>query len=174
MSRLMLLFHSKVAIAIIGAVLCGGGAAWIVSTPFDFSSGHTPSAQFQTQAGAAGIAGETAAPGTPQATNTPGSRPSATPTPGSTRQPIPTATPGAGQTVDLHGRVGTVNSAAETFTIRLINGTTKTVVVTAQTTYQGAATSLNTLYSGWRVEVQGVTQADGSIMASVVNESNDD
>ncbi len=171
MSRLMLLFHSKVAIAIIGAVLCGGGAAWMVSTPFDFSSGHTPSAQFQTQAGAAGIAGETAAPGTPQATNTPGSRPSATPTPRSTRSPAPTATPGS-QGITLRGSVGSVNTNAGTFTL-ISNGVTKTVEVTNNTTYHNGLSSLADLHTGLYVAVRGAYQPDGTFAATSVSQADD-
>jgi hypothetical protein len=173
MNRLIALFQTKVALAIIGAVLCGGSAAWIVSTPFNFSPSQSGSPQFQTQAGAAGLAGETETPGAVPS-NTPGATaPRATPRPRSTRTPSPTATPGVGQSITMFGRVGTVNLTAKTFTvISISNGVTTTIVVTGQTVFQGAATSLSGLYPGWVVNVHGIYQADGTIAASDVNSDN--
>ncbi|GEM_PF-1426098 len=175
MSRLVLLFRSKVALAIMGAVLCGGGAAWMVATPFNFSSGHSSNAQFQTQAGAVDITGDTATPGataptTPSAA-APGSKPSATSTPKSTRSPTPTATPGS-QGITLRGSVGSVNTNAGTFTL-ISNGVTKTVVVTNNTTYHNGLSSLSDLHSGLYVAVRGTYQPDGTFAATSVSQADD-
>jgi hypothetical protein len=159
MSRFIVFFQSKVALAIIGTVLFGGGAALVAAAPFTITN-HAATKQAQNYTEISANGNETATPTTP----TPGKSPTATPTP---RPPTPTA--GSAQIITLHGTVGTINTGAGTFTIKLGGGSTKTVRVTSQTTFQGDATSLSGIHSGWHVDVQGVYQANGTFTAYSIN-----
>jgi hypothetical protein len=177
MSRLILFFQSKVALAIIGAVLLGGGAALAAAGPFGASPHPSTTQQPQSYANISSNGNGTATPGSstpeasPAATPTSGTSPTATPT---RRPPTPTPTPGIGQPTSLRGSVTNVNTSANLFKIRLSTGSIKTVTVTPQTTFTGACTSLGGLRSGWQVDVQGAYQADGSFAATAVNSWLDD
>lgn len=160
MSRLILFYQSKVALAIIGAVLCGGGAAWVAAVPFTGTPNRTASTQPQSYAGIAAIGTGTATP----AARTPGKSPTATPT--------PTPTAGNGQPNPLRGVVANVDTSTNSFTVRVFGGATKSVIVTSQTTFQGVASSLSGLSPGWTVQVRGVYRADGALVASDVNSDN--
>jgi hypothetical protein len=174
MSRLILFFQSKVALAVIGAVLCGGGAALVAAVPFSGFTNHAAPQQPQSFASIAAIGTGTATPAartpgsspTPGGSPTPGKSPTATPTP---RPPTPTPTPKAGQAGSVRGTVTNVNTNTSLFAVRVFTGATTTVVVNSQTTFQGACTSLSGLHAGWSVTVQGVYQADGSLLANAVH-----
>jgi hypothetical protein len=187
MSRLIPFFRSKLALALLGAVLCAGGAAFAAVGPFTMTANHAAPPQPQTYVGSSANGTGTPTPGTaapgttptPAATSgvtpgatpsaTPGRSPTATPTP---RPPTPTPTPQAGQAGSLHGTVTNVNTSTNQFTVRTFTGTTTTVAVNAQTTFQGACTSLSGLRTGWSVAAQGIYQADGSLLATAVNSDN--
>lgn len=185
MSRLILFFQNKIAIAILGAVVCGGGAAFVAAGAFTMITNHAAPQQPQTYADISSNGTGTPTPGTavpgttpttaaatPGATPsaTPGTSPTATPTP---RPPTPTPTPKAGQAGIIQGTVTTVNTSTSLFTVRVFPGATETVVVNSQTSFQGACTSLSGLQSGWQVSVHGTYQADGSFAASSVYSSLD-
>lgn len=163
MSRLILFFQSKVTLAIIGAVLCGGGAALVAAMPFTGTINHGAPQQPQGFASIAAVGTGTATVGS---SPTPGKSPTATPTP---RLPTPTPTPRAGQAGGVRGTVTNVNTSTSLFTVRVFTGATTNVIVNSQTTFQGACTSLSGLHTGWSVIVQGVYQADGSLLANAVN-----
>lgn len=157
MSGLILFFKSKVVLAILGAVLFGTSGALVATVPFGSAPSRSAPSAPQGQAGLAAVDNATAPPGS-----------SATPTRTPTRTPRPTNTPGAGG-VTLRGSVQSVNTSANTFTIKLFNGTITTVAVTANTVFQGLATSLSSLQVGWSVSVKGTYQAGGTFAASTVN-----
>jgi Domain of unknown function (DUF5666) len=171
MGRLMVLFQSKVALAIIGTLLLGSGAALIAAGPFSATANQTTTRQSPnyTIGSANGTATATPAPSAtnnpPGVTPTSGKTPTATPKP---RPPTATPTTGSGQVTTLNGTVTSVNTAANQFTVRS-GGVTKTVTVTSQTTFTGACTSLSGMNTGWQVRAQGTYQADGSFAASSVN-----
>jgi cytoskeletal protein RodZ len=178
MSRRILFFQSKVALAIIGAVLIGGGAALMASASFSATPNQSSTNQSQnyvnvpTSGGSAPSSATTpttsASGTTPSPTSTPGKSPTATPT---RRPPTPTPTPKNGQAGTINGTVTSVDTTANQFTVRMISGALKTVFVNSQTTFQGACTSLSGLHTGWDVVVQGVYQGS-ALLATDVNSDN--
>jgi hypothetical protein len=172
MSKLIPYFQSKIALAIIGTLVFGGGAALLASASFG------PTTQAQTNTNISANANTTATPGTtipgttPTTTSAPSATPTATPTP---RPPTPTSTPapGIGQPTTLTGTVTSVNNAGNLFKVRS-GGVTKTVTVTSQTTFTGACTSLSGMQTQWKVTVQGAYQDDGTFAATAVNSRVDD
>ncbi len=164
LGKLVFLFQRKVALTLIGAALCGSIGALVVVVPFTTAS-LSSSSQTRAQSGLVAIQAV-------ETTQTPGS-PSATPI--RSTSPSPTS-PGSetGQLIDLQGTVLQVNTTSGTFTIRLAGGSVKTIVVTSKTRFQGDAQSLSGLKPGWKVEVKGVFQVDGTFMASNVTAQHDD
>ncbi len=169
MEALTTLLRSKVGIAVLGAVLLGGlgaymgaASAWRPSQLPSGSVANTGAAAIGTTSPSAtstGSAGKQTR--NPSPTNTPGSSPT-----------TPPVTPvSSGQTVDLHGTIGTINTTANSFTLNN-SGSLITVVVNGQTAFQGSASSLQGLRSGWQAEVKGQTQSDGSFLAFLVNSDN--
>jgi len=63
----------------------------------------------------------------------------------------------------LLGKVTSVGSSS--FVIQIVNGSTKTVTVNAQTQYRGGAHSLADLKANARVGVMGSTQSNGTFLA---------
>lgn len=171
MSGLILFFKSKVVLAILGAVLFGTAGAMVATFPFGSAPSSPPASARQGQAGVAALDNVTATPArpTPSSTTMPTKTPIKTPTKIPT--PRPTNTPGTGS-VTLHGTVQSVNTSANTFTIKLFSGTITTVAVTANTIYQGAASSLSSLQAGWLVGVTGIYQTNGTFAATDVNADN--
>ncbi len=168
MSGLILFLKSKVVLAILGAVLFGTAGALVAVVPFGSAPpGSSPSA-LQGQAGLVALDDATATP----VRATPGSTSAPTKTPTKTPAPKPTNTPGTGS-VTLRGAVQSVNTSANTFTLKLGNGTITTVAVTANTVFQGHANSLSSLQAGWKVYVTGTTQTDGTFVATNVNAYDD-
>lgn len=161
MSGLILFFKSKVVLAVLGAVLFGTTGALVATVPFGSAPSRSAPSALQGQAGLAAVENATATPGR-----------SATSTRTPTRTPRPTNTPGAGG-VTLRGAVQSVNTSANTFTITLFNGTITTIAVTTKTVFQGLATSLSSLQAGWKVNVTGTTQTDGTFTATNVNAYDD-
>lgn len=172
MSGFILYLKSKVALAVLGAVLFGTAGAMVAVLPFHSSpSTNTSSSAPQGQAGAAVLDNTTATPGSASPSST--SVPTQTPTKAPTRTPAPkpTNTPGTGGTT-LRGTVQSVNTSANTFTILQSSGTVTTVTINANTVFQGHATSLGSLQAGWKVYVTGTYQ--GSTFAATNVNAYDD
>lgn len=72
----------------------------------------------------------------------------------------------AGQHAAIVGTVVTVGT--NSFTVKLPDGTTKTVTVSSSTEFEGAAHHLSDLKAGMHVAVQGTNQSDGTIAAAQV------
>ncbi|HEX6544359.1 MAG TPA: DUF5666 domain-containing protein [Ktedonobacterales bacterium] len=165
------LLRSKIGIAVLGIVILGGVGAYLgASSAWHPSAGPRNGgiANTGTGAGTATAAGpNSAATSSPtDGSGTQTGNPSPTNIPGG---PQPTNPPvGTGQTVDLHGTIGTINTDANTF---MLNGSTK-VIVNGQTSFQGSATSFQGLRSGWSAEVKGQWQGDGTFLAFLVNSDN--
>jgi serine/threonine-protein kinase len=109
---------------------------------------------------------------TPSACPTPSPTPTATPTPPrtSTVTPTPSTMPSpTGGVVDLRGSIRSVDVGTNSFVFQEWSGTTYTVYVDAHTQFAGQATQLSDLQPGWRAEVQGSFQSDGSLLATLVN-----
>lgn len=179
------LFRSRVAAAILGAVVIGGasgglgvlyaarnmplngGAASIAQ-----AAGSTTSATITaTGQGASGASPSAAATATVSQAPT---APTSTPTPRPTATPRPTPTPlTPGQTVTLRGSVGSVDTSSSSFTLNQRGGVTTTIAVSGTTQYSGSATGLSSLHSGWVATVTGVVQSDLSVAATSVNASPD-
>ena len=164
MSGLILFFKSKVVLAILGAVLFGTAGAMVATFPFGSVPSSSSASARQGQAGVAALDNTTATPAgtTPSSTTMPTKTPTRAPT------PKPTNTPGTGS-VTLRATVQSVNTSANTFTVKLFSGTITTVTVTANTVFQGGANSLSGLQVGWSVSVKGTYQTDGTFAASNVN-----
>ena len=162
MSRLILFFQSKIALAMIGTVLFGGGAALIAASSFSVIPNQSTTNQAQTSANISANRNGTSTPSTSGTSSTPTATPKPRP---------PTPTPGSGQATNLRGTVTSVNTAASLFTVRLYGGAAKTIIVQTQTTFQGACTALSGMHTGWQVVVKGKYQADGSFVASNVTSS---
>lgn len=165
MKTLATMLRSRVGIAVCGVILVGGLGGFLGA-----SSVPRPSVR----ANNGGIINTNTNTGT--ATDTTGS---ATQGPGGSASPtnattLPTNTTGGGgvigtgQTIDLHGSIATIDTAANTF-ILTVNGTAVTVVVSGQTSFQGASTTFQGLRTGWLAEVKGRAQSDGTFQAFVVN-----
>lgn len=161
MSGLILFLKSKVVLAILGAVLFGTAGALVAAVPFGSTPPGPSSNTPQGQAGLVALDDATATPvkATPSNTAAPTNTPTKIP------PPKPTNTPGTG----LRGTVQSVNTSANTFTIKLFSGTITTVTVTANTVFQGRTTSLGGLQVGWSVKVTGTYQPDGTFAATIVN-----
>jgi Domain of unknown function (DUF5666) len=66
---------------------------------------------------------------------------------------------------ELRGTIGSTNAGNSSFVLKLSNGTTKTVIVSAQTVFDGGFHSAADLKAGVFVEVKGNLQSDGSVAA---------
>ncbi|HKW23011.1 MAG TPA: DUF5666 domain-containing protein [Ktedonobacterales bacterium] len=171
MQALTALLRSKVGIAVLGILLIGGVGAYIGAASV-WHPGGLPGGYFANNdptAPATSVAGSvTSSPsaggntGTPSPTDIPTNAPTVAPT----TPPI-----GAGQTIDLHGSIGDIKTAANSF-ILSVNGAQRTVVVNGQTSFQGASSSLQGLQKGWLAEVKGRAQSDGTFLAFLVNSDN--
>lgn len=160
------MLRSKIVVVILGALLVGvvGAALGVLSAQQPRSAAGSIASSTATGTSASA----TATPvGTPTATDTPTLAPSPSPTP--TRVP-PTATPvpAIGQTLDLHGSVGSINQSQSTFVLR-VSGGSYTVKVDSGTQWPGYAKSISgtspLLASGMQAEVVGVYQGGGTILA---------
>jgi Domain of unknown function (DUF5666) len=166
LAKLSMLLHSKIGIAIVGAVLVAGGGA-VVATATGATS-HLPLASFVQN----------------------GSH--------SHEDDDPTKSPnGVGEHQEIHGVVASVNSAGFILTVQHEadddNGdatdehgtpttasvpkstpttSTLTVMVTADTKFEGVTKSFADLQVGMQAEVGGASQSDGSFLAAKVEASN--
>ena len=166
------MFRSKIVVVILGALIIGavGSAVGVLSVarPGAAAVGSTASS---TATGTSGSASATPT-GAATATDTPTLASSPNPTP---TRVLPTATPipQVGQTLDLHGSVGSINTANSTFMLR-VSGSSYTVTVNGSTQWPGTAKSISgtpspPLAQGMQAEVVGVYQGGGNIQASKVD-----
>ncbi len=170
MSRLGTLFRSRIAVALLGMALVGGGGAYWAVT-----SGATSTLQgssSQTNQGSTSTASTEEPNGTattdPGATattinNTPIPRPTATPC--LTPTPVP-----VGQSVHWQGRVVSVGGTS--FVLRVGCGRS-TIAVDSATQWTGSVKSLAAMRAGADAEILASRQSDGSYLASSVNAQND-
>jgi hypothetical protein len=145
---------SRVALAIVGTLIVTSiGAALAVMPPF--------------QLGFVGAAPLDAAQATPTltASDTAQDQPTETPT-----SPVATPRPTAagGQSVNLRGRIASVNAAQNSFALS-VSGAAKTIMVDANTTYAGTAHKLADLQPGWLAGVTCVQQSASTYLASHIN-----
>jgi len=180
-------FHflrSKVALALIGTCLIGGASAALAARiTLSQQAALAESSLSQTSSNSSSSSStstltSTATPSksdSPTATAASGGNggqnsPTATPVifPTATARPQPTATPAVGQTCTITGSIRVINSGANTFTLRN-SGVSHTIDVNSSTAFSGSASSFAALQVGWTATVTGVTQADGSCLASQVN-----
>jgi Domain of unknown function (DUF5666) len=153
---------SRVALAIIGAIVVGGISAAVAARP----AVHSDAALADTGRSQTSRSSLTLA--TPRATAShkqsaaPHARPTATPRPG---PPAPTATP----LPSLQGTVTSTSPFTSSFVLGLDGAPPMTVDVNSNTVFRGAASSLSTLASGMQADVRGVHQSDGTFLASWVD-----
>ncbi len=178
MRSLSALLRSKIGIALVGAVVLGGmGAVMGATSAWQLAAGLTGGGYFAnndpsvTATSAAGSAisspGATNGAGTPSGSGNP--TPSATSSAASAPTSAPTTPPGGtGQTVDLHGSIGKIDTSANKFILN-VSGSSRTIVVNGQTSFQGSASSLQGLRTGWQAEVKGQAQSDSTFLAFLVN-----
>jgi hypothetical protein len=167
-------FRSKIAWAILGVIIIGGGSAAYAAAstrgPQAAQSQNTTQAQTSSP-----TAQPSSATQTPQATAT--SAPSDDQPPPTDTAPAPTDTPSGPtpttgpRTVQLSGSVQSVGSSS--FVIRS-SGVDITINVTSQTRYTGAASSLSGITAGMSAQVQADQHSDGSFWAIAVDTSNGD
>lgn len=74
----------------------------------------------------------------------------------------------ASQHAAIAGTVASVDTGSSSFTVKLADGTTKTVTVSSSTEFEGSAHHLADLKAGMRVAVQGTSQSNGTIAAAQV------
>lgn len=145
------MFRSRVVLAIIGVIVIGGTSAAVA-----LLSGTNTSS----------LATTTTPPA--MATGGPATR---TPilTSGTTASGAPTAaTSGAapsGQIIDLHGTITSVDTGNNQLTLKDTSGTTWTVQVAANTTYEGASQTFGGLRTGMVAEVSGVVKGGTTFLA---------
>ncbi len=148
----MIFLRSKIMLALIGLFVIGGGSAAIA-----IATAPKPATS------ALALAGKTGSAASATATATSQPKPTATSRPAPTSPPAPPTT----QTVDLRGTIANVSPSAGTFSMYSDNFSA-TVIVNSSTSFSGSASSLSGLQSGWKVEVQGTTQANGNVVATSV------
>jgi hypothetical protein len=149
LAKLAGLFHSKLALALVGAMLIGGGGA-VVAT--GVTSHLTTAFAFHAQNGPHAEATHTASD------DKQGDQES------------------GDQDHDLNGSVTSINSAGSSFVLTTTKedktSSAATVKVNAATKFAGAAKSFGELKVGMRVEADGATQSDGSLLATTVEATN--
>lgn len=158
MSRMAQLVRSRVALALVGAVLIGGMSAVLAVTPNTYSRiGGLFFTETTPTSSSADLSG--------QETSTPED---ATPTtvarPTPTRTPAPLGSPAN----PLRGAVGAVTTASNSFTISSGGGRHFTIDVDQNTTFGGLAHSLAELQTDLSTPTPGGTPTPGELRASVI------
>lgn len=134
-------FSNRIVIAVVGALLVGGFGAF-------FAVKGLPVHTVATQAG-----------------TTPGNGTAGTSTPAA-----PTATPPAATgTITIVGTVVSIEPLNGQFAVLEETGATQNVIVTSQTQFTGAATSISDLQTGTQVSVTGTQRSDGTLRATTVD-----
>jgi hypothetical protein len=75
---------------------------------------------------------------------------------------------------ELRGTVASVNTGSSSFVLKQPSGATKTVVVSAQTVFDGGLQRLSDLKAGQLLEVKGNLQSDGTLAATRVHGEDND
>ena len=172
MSRLGRLFRNRIAIALLGVALVGGGGAYWAVT-----SAASPTRQANNSLTSADST-STASAEDPTATATdPGATATATtvhntPTPRATATPCLTPTPvPIGQSVHWRNRLVSVNTGTSTFVLSIGCGAHPTITVNSSSTWPGTAKTVSNLtaYIGRTADVLATKQGDGTYLASSVN-----
>jgi hypothetical protein len=153
LAKLAVLLHSKIALAIVGVVFVAGTGAVVATTTG--ATSHLPNAFFAQNESQHGEGTHTS--GDDDATRTPTS---------------------VGAQEEQLGVVATVNSAGSSFVLTVTKEDTKTtrpltVIVNADTEFEGVTKSFADLKAGMEVEVAGASQADGSFLAVKIEAGND-
>jgi uncharacterized protein DUF5666 len=80
---------------------------------------------------------------------------------------------GDGSAVELMGTISLLDGAHASFTLKLADGTTRLIVTTGQTEFDGGFSGFADLKIGMWVEVRGAIQHDGSLLAARVHREDD-
>lgn len=146
------MFRSRVILAIVGIIVIGGASAALalLSGTNTGSRVNATAAAATATAAARAVADSTSTPTSPAPTAT---APVAAPTHASS----------SGEIIDLHGSITDVGSMQ--FTLQDGSGTTWTVQVASNTTYEGAAQTFDGLQAGMSAEVKGVITGDATFHA---------
>jgi hypothetical protein len=171
MSRIGSLFRNRIALALLGILIVGGGGAYWAVT-----SAASPPRQASNSLTNADST-STASAEDPTATTDPGATATAT-TLHNTPTPRPTATPCVATPTPLpinqgiHWQGGVVNVSATSFVLRVGCGRS-TITVNSATTWPGQAKSLSDMSAGWVAEVEAISQGGGTYLATLVNAQRD-
>lgn len=177
----MSFIRNRVALALIGLLLIGGisAAVAVLTTPQPLRAALVGAGQANAKPTATSAAMATTASSAGGTTTTDAGGTTTSGSSGTTAGAAPTATTSPAQppastlaSGDISGQIASVSSSEGYFIMTLVNGSSVKVVVTKTTTYQGSAQNLASLRAGWKVEVQGTAQADGSFLARDVNSDN--
>lgn len=153
------MFRSKVAWAVIGIIVIGSASV---------AGALLSSAHIGPFAGSTLAQGQaTTASATPTATAVA----TVSPTPTIPVVRSATRTPSR-ELIDLHGTIESVNAGSNQFIYKDTNGTTWTIQVTENTTYEGAAQTFSGLQAGMHAEVSGVPRSATTFRAYHVNTDN--
>lgn len=149
------MFRSRVVLAIIGVIVIGGTSAAVAL----LSGTNTSSLATTTTPPAMATGG----PATRTPILTSGTTASDAPT-AATSGAAPTRAP-SGQIIDLHGTITSVDTGNNQLTLKDTSGTTWTVQVAANTTYEGASQTFGGLRTGMVAEVSGVVKGGTTFLA---------
>jgi hypothetical protein len=171
-TRLVTGLQTKVGIAIVGALVIGGGGTALAMTATHGNLGQLGSALTAPGSSHTEPTGTACGQGDEQATETSGQS-------GHTEQD---ATEPSGQSgehdgdqceqddqTDIEGTVGNVDTGSSSFTLNTEEHGSITVKVDGNTQYSGGLTGLGSLQQGAHVRVRGARQSDGSVLASSVS-----
>jgi hypothetical protein len=163
LAKLAALFHSKVGIAAVGAILVAGGGAAVATTTG--ATSHLPLASFA----------QNGSRDDDDATKTPGGVGEQQEIEG-----IVASVNGAGSSFvltvkheadDSHGDSSDEHGTPTTAATPKSTTSAVTVSVTTDTKFEGVTKSFADLKAGMRAEVGGASQADGSVLAATIEAS---
>ena len=150
LGKLAVFLQSKLAVVAVGAALVTGGGTAVVAMA------TTP-----TQLPSVAAASQSSLTSSPT---------DATPVATASSSTESTTVSQANSTqAEITGTVVAVDPTTSSFTMTLKDGSTVTVVTTAQTVFHVDTGSLSGIAGGYTVELKGVTQPDGSVVASVID-----
>lgn len=164
-------WHNRIVIAILGALALGVLSAVIAMQQVPAVAGMQTALQ-QGKAATHGVATPTHPP-KHDPTRTPTNVPTGTSTVTPTTPPTGTATP-TSQTVTLMGQVTTIESTQQQFVLQPDSGGTLRVRTNSTTHFGGSLRVFGDLRMNTRVQVIGMRQTDGSLLASSITSQQDD
>jgi hypothetical protein len=170
----MMLFKSRIGVAIIGALAVGlvsAGLAVVLAnrppSPPSAAAASSISQQSTSSSGSAPTPTPTLS-GSGSGGQQGSAQPTDTPVPPST---VPTSGPASvvpPQVLDLHGTISNLDTTNDTFTlIPASGGTLMTVHANGSTQYQGDARNFSQLRDNWKVEVVGTSQGSYVLAAQI-------